>query len=221
MLRHDLPLRRRRRNLLAPSTPKRAPESQNALARFFLENMRDFWGAVFMDIHEDLRFICESMDANLRYAEGKHISFVAFNGLALFGGFGILRNLSAEASGSYIYIIMHLIMLLLSCALISSIYSFIPIIVKRLKSGDVLPYTNVLFFEHIKHHSAESYTKLLCDVYQVDSKVITHLEHCIISQVIVNARLVSRKFAIFKFAAYFDLAAVVLALCGFLSVTIL
>ena len=168
-----------------------------------------------MDMQEDLRFICANVDANLRYAEGKHISFVAFNGLALFGGFGILRNLSAETGGGYVYVMMILIMLVLSCALISSIYSFIPIIVKNLGDGENSACTNVLFFEHIKRHSVESYAKLLCEGYLVNEQDISPLDRCIIAQIIVNARLASRKFAIFKLVAFFDLAAVLLGLAGF------
>ena len=170
-----------------------------------------------MDMQEDLRFICSNVDAGLRYAEGKHISFVAFNGLALFGGFGILRNLSTEVVGGYVYIMMILIMLVLGVALLASIYSFIPIIVKRLDGDAALAAcTDVLFFEHIKHHSVDSYAQLLCNGYLADAKDISPLDRCIMSQIIVNARLSSRKFAIFKIVAYCDLAAVLLALGAFL-----
>lgn len=174
-----------------------------------------------MDMQDDLRFICSNIDAGLRYAEGKHISFVAFNGLALFGGFGILRNLSVETSGGYVYIMMMLIMLVLSVALIASIYSFIPIIVKKVDGGEAAACTDILFFEHIKQHSVESYAKLLCDGYLAGAKEISPLDRCIISQIIVNARLASRKFAIFKLVAYCDLTAVILALLGFMPAALL
>ena len=176
--------------------------------------------ACFMDMQQDLRFICGNVDASLRYAEGKHISFVAFNGLALFGGFGILRNLSVETTGGYVYVMMIMIMLVISAALIASIYSFIPIIVKDLDNGDPAACTNVLFFEHIKRHSVDSYAKLLCEGYLADEKEISPLDRCIMAQIIVNARLASRKFALFKWVAFFDLAAVILGLAGFLPAAV-
>ena len=172
-----------------------------------------------MDMREDLRFICSTVDANLRYAESKHAYFVAFNGVAIFGGFGVLRSLSAGASGG-IQIMLLITMLLLISAIITSIYSFLPVIMKQPDACKFDQCDNALFFEHIKEHSVESYISLLCDKYQARPEDILPLDRCIVSQIIVNARLASRKFAIFKLVAMFDLIAVMLGLGGFILVTI-
>ena len=176
-------------------------------------------GIPMMDMREDLRFICATVDANLRYAESKHAYFVAFNGVAIFGGFGVLRSLSA-GSGGGIQIMLLVTMLLLISAIITSIYSFLPVIVKKTDACKFEQCDNALFFDHIKEHSVESYISLLRDKYQARPEDISPLDRCIISQIIVNARLASRKFAIFKLVALFDLIAVVLGLGGFILVTI-
>ena len=172
-----------------------------------------------MDMREDLRFICSTVDANLRYAESKHAYFVAFNAVAIFGGFGVLRNLSAGSSGN-IQAMLVVTMLLLIAAIISSIYSFFPVIMKETEAcAKPGPSDNALFFEHIKKHSVDSYISLLCDKYQARPEDILPLDRCIISQIIINARLASRKFTIFRIAAVFDLIAVVLGLGGFILVS--
>ena len=174
-----------------------------------------------MDMREDLRFICSTVDASLLYAEKKHAYFVAFNGVAMFGGFGVLRSLSAGISGS-IQVMLIVTMLCLIFAIIAGIYSFFPMIVKETKaSAKAGPYDNALFFEHIKEHSVDSYISLLCDKYQARPEEILPLDRCIISQIIINARLASRKFAIFKLAAMFDLLAVMPGLGGFILASVL
>ena len=172
-----------------------------------------------MDMREDLRFICSNVDANLRYAESKHAYFVAFNGVAIFGGFGVLRGLSA-GSGGGIQVMLLITMLLLIFAIITSIYSFLPVIMKKTEACKIDRCDNALFFDHIKEHSVDSYIRLLCDKYHARPEDILPLDHCIISQIIVNARLASRKFAIFRLVALFDLIAVMLGLGGFVLVTV-
>ncbi len=167
-----------------------------------------------MDIQEDLRFICASIDANLRYAEGKHAAFVAFNGVATFGAFGIARNLTLDGGGQSVRALLSVAICLLVCAIITGIYSFVPIIIRKVEIGGDLASDNALFFEHVKAHSPESYERLLCEKYQVLPESITPLDRCVISQIIVNARLASRKFALFKRVAFFDLAAVAFVLSG-------
>lgn len=173
-----------------------------------------------MNWQEDLRFICTTLDANLRYAEGKHTSFIAFNGAAIFGGLTLLRNLNPQTSG-ILYGILLLTLLLLICAIISSIYSFFPKIIKQMESNAGESCGNVLFFEHVKYHSLESYAQLLCEKYHFNPDEILPLDECIISQIIVNARLASRKFALFKLVAFFDFTAVIMGLGGFVLATIL
>jgi hypothetical protein len=174
-----------------------------------------------MDMREDLRFICSTVDANLRYAESKHAYFVAFNGVAIFGGFGVLRNLSVGSSGS-MQVMLMVTMLFLIAAIITSMYSFFPVIVKATEAcGETGSCDNALFFEHIKAHSVDSYISLLCDKYQARPEDILLLDRCIISQIIINARLASRKFAFFRLAAMLDLCAVVLGLGGFILVSVL
>jgi hypothetical protein len=172
-----------------------------------------------MDMREDLRFICANMDANLRYAESKHAYLIAFNGVAVFGGFGVLRSLGAASGG--VQAMLVITMLLLVAAMISCLYSFLPVLVKEKARYDTACCENVLFFEHIKQHTVDSYIKLLCDKYLARQEDILPLDRCIVSQIIVNAQLASRKFAIFRLAALLDLIAVTLGLGGFILVTII
>ena len=65
---------------------------------------------------------------------------------------------------------------------------------------------------------SSSYINLLCAKYRARPEDILPLDHCIVSQIIVNAQLTSRKFAIFRLVALFDLIAVVLGLGGFILV---
>ncbi|MCL2102501.1 MAG: DUF5706 domain-containing protein [Syntrophorhabdaceae bacterium] len=173
-----------------------------------------------MNVQDDLRFICSTIESSLRYAESKHAAFVAFNGLATFGGFGLLRNLNISSTGWVAHIMLSLAVGLLICAILTSMYSFIPVIIRE-KKTDVAPASdNILFFEHVKHHSVESYEQLLCELYQVSPESITPLDRCVISQIIVNAYLTSRKFALFKRVAMLDIAAVAFVLIGIVLVLI-
>lgn len=167
-----------------------------------------------MNLRDDLRFICASIDSSLRYAESKHAAFIAFNGVATFGGFGIVRNLNMDSGGQIVHIVLGTAICLLICAIITSMYSFVPIIIHKTDASAAPTHDNALFFEHVKLHSAESYERLLCEKYMVTPESISPLDRCIISQIIVNARLASRKFALFKQVAVFDLAAVVFVLAG-------
>jgi len=173
------------------------------------------------DISEDLRFISATIDANLRYAESKHATFVAFNGLATFGGFGLLRNIGQNSNEPAVYILLSVAVCLLICALLISMYSFIPVIIHKKAVSDATSSCNALFFEQVKLHSAESYERLLCEQYQADPASITPLDRCVISQLIVNAHLASRKFALFKRAIMFDMAALAFALVGAIIVLVL
>ena len=167
-----------------------------------------------MNIRDDLRFICATIDANLRHAESKHATFIAFNGVATFGGFGLVRNFSPDKGDWFAYLVLSMAICLLICAIITGIYSFIPIIIHEKKAHVASASDNALFFEHVKLHSAESYERLLCEYYRVSPESITPLDRCIILQIVANAHLASRKFALFKRVAVFDLAAVALALGG-------
>ena len=167
-----------------------------------------------MSIRDDLRFISATIDANLRYAESKHAAFIAFNGVATFGGFGLLRNLSLDSVEWIAHLALSIAICLLICAIITSMYSFIPIIIHKKASSGANASDNALFFEHVKLHSAASYERLLCEHYQVDPASITQLDRCIIEQLIVNAHLASRKFFLFKRVALCDLTAVAFALVG-------
>ncbi|MDR2696189.1 MAG: DUF5706 domain-containing protein [Deltaproteobacteria bacterium] len=172
-----------------------------------------------MNMREDLRFICSTVDACLRYAESKHAYLVAFNGVAIFGGFGVLRNLSASSSG-YIQAMLVITMLLLIAAIITSLYSFLPKIVQTVGVRPPARGDNALFFEHIKEYTVDSYASLLCDKYRARLEDILPLDRCIIAQTIINAHLASRKFAIFRLVVLFDMIAVVLGLGGFILGTL-
>ena len=167
-----------------------------------------------MSIREDLRFIGANIEANLRYAESKHAAFIAFNGVATFGGFGLVRNLNLDGGKLAVSIVLSIAICLLICALLTSMYSFIPVIIHEKTANAATKSDNALFFEHVKLHSAESYERLLCEQYQVDPASITPLDRCVISQLIVNAHLASRKFYLFKRVAMLDIAAISVALIG-------
>ena len=167
-----------------------------------------------MDVRDDLRFICTTIEANLRYAESKHTAFIVFNGVATFGSFGLVRNLNLDSNAWLTHLVLAAAIFFLICAIITSIYSFIPIIIHDKHASAASAGDNALFFEHVKSHSVESYERLLCAQYLFKPENIAPLDRCIILQIIANARLASRKFALFKRAAVFDLAAVSFALIG-------
>lgn len=165
-------------------------------------------------MREDLRFICETIDDNLRYAESKHTAFVVFNGVTAFGALGLMRNLDFNSGAWLTHLMLVTAICFLICAVMTSIYSFIPVIIQKKEARAESANDNALFFEHIKLHSAESYERLLCEKYQINPESITPLDRCIILQIIANAHLASRKFALFKQAAVFDLIAVAFAMVG-------
>ena len=169
-----------------------------------------------VDVRADLRFICAEVTAALRYAESKHGAFMAFNGVAIFGVTGTLRSLTSNSTEPYIAAILYLAMTLLTCAMLTSMYSFLPQFIKDIEEKEAYSHDNILFFEHIKMHTVDSFVENLRVNYGVDPAGITQLDRCLILQIIVNARLSARKFRLFTRAAYFDLSAIVVVLGGFL-----
>ena len=164
----------------------------------------------------DLRYICAEVTSALRYAESKHGVFMAFNGAAIFGGFGALRTLTSSAEEPIIAIILHTTLILLSCAMLTSMSSFLPKFIENATGGKATPGENILFFEHIKMHTVDSYIDTMRAQYGVDSAEVTKFDRCLILQIIVNAQLTARKFRLFRWAAYFDLAALFVIGFGFL-----
>ena len=173
-----------------------------------------------MDVKQDLRFICEEITSLLRYAENKHSIFIAFNGIAIFGGMGLLRLLFAGETEPGIKYIMCFTMIFLMLAICTCMFSFFPQISEKFLKSEQQAKTNILFFEHIKVHTVESYIEILCNEYSTNFQDIGQFERCIIAQIIANARLASRKFRLFKVAVIFDLLAVIAGLGGFLLMNI-
>ena len=167
-----------------------------------------------MDVRTDLRFICAEVTSALRYAESKHGTFMAFNGAAIFGAVGTLRSLTSDSTDTYMVTVLYLTMILLTCAMLTSMCSFLPQFIENTKENKNLAKNNILFFEHIKLHTVDSYIENLRMNYGVDPAEITQLDRCLILQLIVNAQLSSRKFRLFRWAAYFDLGVIVVVLCG-------
>lgn len=168
-----------------------------------------------VDIRADLRFICAEVTSALRYAESKHGAFMAFNGAAIFGAVGTLRSLTSDSAEPYLAIILYLTMFLLTCAMLTSMCSFLPQFIEHTTASDTRAKDNILFFEHIKMHTVDSYIENLRVNYGVNPAEITPLDRCLILQIIVNAQLSARKFRLFRWAAYFDLGAIFMVLCCF------
>jgi hypothetical protein len=169
-----------------------------------------------MDVKKELKFICDEITSILRYAESKHSIFIAFNGVAIFSGMGILRSLFSGESDPVVKYIMCFTMFCLMLAICSCMLSFFPQILKDSLKTEQQDKTNILFFEHIKAHTVDSYIKIVCDKYGANPQDIGQLERCIIAQIIVNATLASRKFRLFKIAVSFDMLAVTAGLGCFL-----
>ncbi|MDR0239875.1 MAG: DUF5706 domain-containing protein [Deltaproteobacteria bacterium] len=168
-----------------------------------------------VDIRTDLRYICAEVTSALRYAESKHAAFMAFNGAAIFGAVGTLRSLTTDSTDIYMAMLLYLTMILLTCAMLTSMCSFLPQFIEHTTESGIRTKDNILFFEHIKLHTVDSYIENLRVNYGVDPVEITPLDRCLILQIIVNAQLSSRKFRLFRWAAYFDLAVIIMVLCGF------
>ena len=168
-----------------------------------------------MDVKDDLRFICSEVTALLRYAEGKHGVFLAFNGVSLFHCIGLLRLISPGDGIFQAKSMLFVTMGLLMCAMATSMYSFLPQILDHNENTAPEGKNDLLFFEHIKEHTVESYIQTLCRDYGVSACNVTAFERSLISQTIINARLASRKFRLFKNAAYLDLVAAIVGLGGF------
>jgi len=174
-----------------------------------------------MDVKKDLRFICDEITSILRYSESKHAIFVAFNGIAIVNMVNILRALFAGETSQVVIYIMCFTVLCLLLAICTCMLSYFPRIYENPGNVEQKDKTNVLFFEHIKEHTVDSYIKLLCTEYGANPDEIGSLERCIISQIIVNAKLASRKFRLFKIAVSFDILAVTAGLGGFIVLQII
>jgi hypothetical protein len=149
-------------------------------------------------LEENLRATLTMVNEWLRYAEAKNAILIAANGALIFG----LTQLDVN-DGSWATTVRTASAALLAVSLLIAVFSLTPWLSRaglfptRAGSSD----DNLLFFGDAAHHDADTYLHYLSasrTAFVSGDKVT----HWLAEQIVINARIASRKFKLFNWALY-------------------
>lgn len=156
-------------------------------------------------VEEQLKFVLQFVDSHVRFGEAKNAAaFVAAGGLSIAAATLLF---SEQALPIFVVAYLMLAWSLGMAAAVISLASFLP----RTQLpwlGELAPPNttdNLLFFGHVQKYNAESYWRAMANL--TDATQMSRMEFCISEQIVINARIASRKFTLFKYAAWTLLAA--------------
>lgn len=142
-------------------------------------------------MNEDLKYIFNNVNEWLKFAETKHAGLIVLNsGLA----FGVLTIYSTFANYGPLILIG---LLSLALAIFFSLLSLYPMIIKN-HTAKPIKDPNLFFNADIAHLSMDTFKIEFLKSYS--SHQFTAIENDLIKQTIFNAKVASRKYALFKYA---------------------
>ncbi|MEW5926958.1 MAG: Pycsar system effector family protein [Gemmatimonadota bacterium] len=145
----------------------------------------------------------------LKFAEAKLAALVAANGAAVFGALQILTNSEKFNSVARLYL-----QSFLCCSSIAIVVGIVAILPKTslpwVRSTKPIQSTdNLLFFGHIAKYNPEEYLdSLYAATGDSERQEWSRTARNYAQQIIINSHIASTKYALFRWSAWFTLAAV-------------
>jgi hypothetical protein len=156
-----------------------------------------------------LRYILTFVDSHVRFAEAKNAALFAVDVAVGGGAFQLLQNASVNTGPTKLYLIVLLICMATSSVI--ALLSFLPqthIPWHRVRDP-VSAHDSMLFFGHIQKYDSALYLATLADQSGDPNAQFTVLDQAYASQIIVNAKIASRKFTYFRYAVWTSLGGLV------------
>lgn len=152
-----------------------------------------------MAMKEELKYLFDKVNDWLKFAEAKHIALITFDTAALFGLISLLTNSSVSKTAK-VPITAFVVGIALSVLI--SLFSFSSITnsskVFQIKVGPE-PNDNLLFFGHISKYQPIQYKEALKTKF---NSQIDEWEGQLADQIVVNSRIVMRKFRLFNWSVW-------------------
>jgi hypothetical protein len=159
-------------------------------------------------MEERLRTVLGTVSEWLKFAEAKLAALVVVNGAAVFGAAQILGSLSTPEWRVNFYLWSFIVL-----ASLAGVVALVGILPKTAlpwirSTGKSLQSDNLLFFGHIEKYRPDEYLRALAEVAGEAEGTRTPLERQYAEQIIINSRIASTKYTLFRWAAWITLSAV-------------
>lgn len=143
----------------------------------------------------------------LKFAEQKNAALIAFNSALSLGVLAVLQDLAP--SMFWLRLLCALSIGFLWLGAVVALWSFIPTtrIPKPHQWSGGLRDDNLLFFGHIARYTPETYLKAMSELVGAIDGSATRLDKHYAEQVVTNARIAIRKYALFSESLWLTLSA--------------
>lgn len=153
-----------------------------------------------IDITQELKGIFANVNMWLHFAEAKNGALIAFN-------MSLITFITTSETNDFI-------ILLIVLSLLLSLLSFIPnfnLFGKFFLSKN-LSKENLVYYEHILNYSKEEYLKRICEKCNVNIKETSDMHLDYADEIIINSKITSTKYNIFKCAIILTIVAILIFL---------
>ncbi|WP_284199734.1 Pycsar system effector family protein [Alicyclobacillus sacchari] len=148
---------------------------------------------------EELKYLFDKVNDWLKFAEAKHIALITFDTAALFGLISLLTNSSVSAT---IKVPIATFVVGIGLSVLISLFSFSSITNSnkffRRKAGPA-QHDNLLFFGHISKYEESQYKEALQNQFNCQ---LNEWEGQLADQIVVNSKIVMRKFRLFNWSVW-------------------
>ncbi len=163
-----------------------------------------------MEANSELKYIFSNINDWLKFAEAKHGGLIALNSGLVFAL--LSKDNDIQLIIDHIIVIAGVFVFILSIGF--SIASQFPRTKNIFKNNKAIPLPNLYFFGDLSYLDNESFINAF---KKIDENFTTNkLDDALLNQILVNARIVTTKFKIFKFASYLTAFGIALISLGFL-----
>ena len=172
-----------------------------------------------MKLDSEVKEIFANVNHWLSFAEAKNGLVVGINGALLIGLTQVLTGDEFTAISWPLQYYCYHSLLLSALGAIVALVALIPKTSLPWNRATGLPNPssdNLLFFEHIGRYRGDEYLKTLCERLKTDHSQQSPLAKLYSDQLVVNAKIASRKMRLFRLAAWMTVAAVVTVPLGLL-----
>ncbi|NRP10373.1 MULTISPECIES: Pycsar system effector family protein [unclassified Marinobacterium] len=156
-----------------------------------------------------LKDILSNAHDQLRFAETKHASNLAFNGVLIFGFIRLLLLPGTETSTS-ILLVTTLAILCCGYSSVTSIRSFFPNTDNTPKKNQTIQGPNLVYFDHLGRLSEDEFLRLYYQKSNICEKEMLEIDKDMANQIIVISQIASNKFRLFSEAVIFTISATLL-----------
>ncbi|SHK59206.1 Pycsar system effector family protein [Alicyclobacillus tolerans] len=148
---------------------------------------------------DELKYLFDKVNDWLKFAEAKHVAIITFDTAALFGLISLLTNSSIATA---IKVPVTIFVMGIAISLLISLFSFSPItnsskIIRT--EGGIAKNDNLLYFGDISKYESPQYKEALKEKFKCQ---LSEWEGQLADQILINSKIVMRKFKLFNWSVW-------------------